>query len=128
MAKKASMRTGPLKALLSDKFTFPFAALATANAIRTHLRSTDELKSLRGKLREGVIDGAEIRTFTTELLSKHKSGQMLPGEPALCALAVLLEEDASAVASEFLQSLANSKAGEISMARRVASLVLKQRE
>lgn len=118
---------GSFVELFSDEFINPFAMLGTIEAVRTHLRFSPIVRRFRHRWHAGEITEGSIRGFIERLNSKYKPGERFVGEPALCAIAVLLEGDPTEFAEDYLRQLSQAQSPEIAIARRVAGLCLARR-
>jgi hypothetical protein len=102
-------------------FTLPPAAMRYALSVSPLVRE------VKKAVRHGQITEEEIRGFTVELTSQFQQGQRLPGDFALAALCVAVEDLPADFAEELLYKLARLNLAELGLSSRVARECLKHR-
>lgn len=116
-----------LDALLSDEFPLSLGVSTTAAGLRRALQRSSFVKELRESLTRGEVTEAGIRRFLARLMREFRPGVQFFHEPALAAIAVVLEHRSTAFAEEYLLDLARLKhIAEMDLAPRVAAISLKR--
>jgi hypothetical protein len=116
-----------LTSLKSAAFADSLGILLPPAALRLALQRLPGVKRLEIALRRGEITEEMIRNFAGALAAEFQEGTRLPGDLALAALAVVLEQRPTAFAEEYLCDLARLRLAEMTTSSRVARECLKNR-
>ncbi len=115
-----------LDVLTSDEFLLSLGVSATASGLRRALRRSLFVKELRESLMTGEVTEHGMRIFVSRLMREFRPGVQFSHEPALAAVAVVLEKRGTAFSEEYLLDLARLKhIAEFDLAPRVAAASFK---
>lgn len=116
--------------LLRHLSTIEFEAqlvASTPRILRQLLLRRSEIHDLRRAYDSGCLPEEQIRGFVDELLREGTGSGRFPYEVALAAIAVVLEQNFSLFAGEYLNDLSRVRSGGFSIAARVARECLRER-
>jgi hypothetical protein len=113
--------------LTSPDFLSRLGYVTSPKAARRCLLACQEVKNIRNGLARGAVTEEGIRLFVSELMHHFEQNVQFFHEPALAALAVVLETWNTPFSEEYLIDLARlNRIAEMSFAPRVAGLCLQE--
>ena len=116
-----------LEKLTSEEFISPIAYIGTPTALYRVLRRSPDVLALEQALLTGELSLDNIKDFASSLANEIKKGESFKYDITLAAIGVVLEQNPSDFAEEYLSDLAKLKLLEIPMSIRVARECLKNR-
>ncbi len=117
---RINMTHSTLHSLTDDGFLGELGIVGNPRALRSLLRRSEQVQSVRDALASGQVKDESVRKFVEGLLQQLKPNQLFPYDLSLAAIAVLLESRATSFADEYLFDLARLQRPELPMAIRVA--------
>ena len=116
-----------LRQLLDDEFVISLGYVLPPAAMRLVLRRHPLVKKIRLAIRHGALAESDVTSFAADVTAPFQPGARLPGDLALAALAVALEDLPADFAEEYLYKLAGLRLAEMTNSIRVARECLVQR-
>ena len=114
--------------LRSDSIAQLPAVVGTTNSLRQALRRQPEVLRAQKALAQGALTFSEIQEFVENCLAHFHRGEHWPFDPAISALAVILESIPGEFPQSFLEDLAKIKASEMPRSPRIARQCLNERQ
>jgi hypothetical protein len=122
------MRHKLLDYLLNDEFADAVGFILPPSGFRLVLRRSDAVRRLTFAIRRGEVTEPMVRSFVSRIARSAGDGTgQIPGDLALAALAVALENIQQDYAEEFITNLAKLRIAGLATAIRVAKECLRYR-
>ena len=107
------MTLSPLDELVTEEFLLALGADSSAVGLRRAVLNSPVVRKLQRALKIGEVTEEAIREFVGDLLTSFRHRGQFLHEPALAAIAVILETRDSPFVAEYLIDLARLRIAEL---------------